>query len=83
MTFPSMPSNFSGERLSADDERIIATKIKNAEERAQKAIENIPFAKEILDQRPERVERTRAGAVDRIENAVMAVKEAANTDGSL
>lgn len=78
-----MPSNYSGERLSADDERIIATKIKDAEERAQKAIEDIPFAKEILDQRPERVERTRAGAVDRIENAVMAVKEAANTDGSL
>ena len=78
-----MPNNFSSERLSADDERIIATQIKDAEERAQKTIEHIEIAKTILDQRPERVERTRAGAVDRIENAVLAIIEASREDHTL
>ena len=83
MTFPSMPNSFSSERLSADDERIIATQIKNAEERAQNAIQHIEIAKTILDKRPERVERTRAGAVDRIENAVLAIIEASREDHTL
>lgn len=78
-----MPNNFSNERLSADDERVIATQIKDAEERAQKAIEHLPVAQDILAQRPERVERTRAGAVDRIENAVLAIIEASREDHSL
>lgn len=82
MTFPSMSSSIS-ERLSAEQEREIATKIKNAEERAQTAIQDLPIAQDILKQRPERTERTRAGAVDRIENAVMAVKEAARIDQTL
>ena len=83
MTFPSMPNSFSNERLSADDERIIATQIKDAEVRAQQAIEHIEIAKTILDQRPERVERTRAGAVDRIENAILAIIEASRQDHTL
>ena len=43
MTFPSMPNSFSSERLSVDDERIIAI-TKNAEERA-KMLQHIEIAK--------------------------------------
>ena len=58
------------ERLTADQERDMATKIRQSEEKAYNLIKDVPIAAEILSQRPDRVERTRAGAVDRLENAI-------------
>lgn len=63
----------SSERLTADEEKDLARKIRAAEERARQAIEGVDVAMEILTRRPERAERTRAGAVDRLEQAVEAV----------
>ena len=57
-------------RLNADEEKDIARQIRSAENAALEALTGIHSASEILQQRPERVERTRAGAVDRLEEAV-------------
>jgi len=75
MTF-STSTSFS-ERLTADQERHMAREIRLAEEEALNTIKDIPEADLILTQRPERVERTRAGAVDRLEASVKAVEMAA------
>ena len=71
------------ERLSAGQEREMARKIHRAEEAARAAIAGLPIASEILNRRPERVERTRAGAVDRLEQAVHRVLAAAREDPAL
>lgn len=60
----------TSERLTADEEKDLARRIRVAEERARDAIDGIDVAMEILTRRPERAERTRAGAVDRLEQAV-------------
>ncbi|MBN2801008.1 MAG: RNA polymerase sigma factor RpoD/SigA [Deltaproteobacteria bacterium] len=61
------------ERLTADEEKELARMIHLAEARAQEAIADLELAREHLEQSPERVERTRAGSVDRLEAAVEAV----------
>lgn len=58
------------ERLTAEEEKQIARLIRGAEDRAHTSIEGVEICQEILDKKPERVERTRAGAVDRLESAV-------------
>ena len=58
------------ERLNADQEKEMATKIRNCEEEAIAILNKIPETFEILDKRPERVERTRAGKVERLHNAI-------------
>ncbi len=58
------------ERLTAEEEKDIARAIRKAENRAREAIRGIPIAEEILKKKPDRAERTRAGAVDRLETAV-------------
>jgi RNA polymerase sigma factor (sigma-70 family) len=78
MTF-STSTSFS-ERLTADQERSMAREIRLAEEEALETIRDIPEAELILNQRPERVERTRAGAVDRLEASVKAVEMAARNN---
>ena len=48
----------------------MARDIRSAEQLALDAVSGIPETDSILQQRPQRVERTRAGAVDRLEAAV-------------
>jgi RNA polymerase nonessential primary-like sigma factor len=66
----------TSERLTAEEEKDIARRIRAAEDRARQAIDGIDVAMDILNKRPERAERTRAGAVDRLEQAVEAVWKA-------
>src|SRR5690606_4018004 len=54
-----------------------------AEMRAMDAISEIPAATDILTRRPDRVERTRAGSVDRLESAVEMVWKLAKKDPEL
>ena len=61
------------ERLTAEQEKSIARHIRKGETIALDAIAELEMAQEILQRKPERVERTRAGAVDRLEGAVEAV----------
>ena len=70
---PSDLRSRRSERLTADEEKDIARAIRDAETRARDAIAGIESAEEIVSRRPDRAERTRAGAVDRLESAVEAV----------
>lgn len=68
------------ERLTAEEEKTIAREIRKAEQAAREAVAGIDAAENILRRRPDRAERTRAGAVDRLEEAVRAVSKAARKD---
>jgi len=70
----------ASERLTAEQEKDIARDIRRAENRARESIRGLPVAEDILTKRPERAERTRAGAVDRLEAAVEAVWKHARED---
>ncbi len=70
-------------RITAEEERDLARRIRTAEREARGAIAGIDEAEEILRQRPTRTERTRAGAVDRLIAAVEACGEAAKRDPEL
>ncbi len=69
-----------GRRLGADEEKALARRVRAAERVARQAVIGIPAAQRELTARPSRAERTRAGAVDRIEAAVNAAWEAARKD---
>lgn len=71
------------ERLTAEEEKTIAREIRKAEQVAREAVAGIDAAEHILRRRPDRAERTRAGAVDRLEEAVRAVAKAARKDDGL
>lgn len=71
------------ERLTAEEEKAIAREIRKAEQSAREAIAGIDSAESILRRRPDRAERTRAGAVDRLEEAVRQVTRAARKDETL
>lgn len=71
------------ERLTADEEKEMARRIRTAEQRAREAIAGITEADDILMRRPDRAERTRAGAVDRLEEAVRTVTRVARKDATL
>jgi RNA polymerase sigma factor (sigma-70 family) len=58
------------ERLTAEEEIEIAQHIHAAERRAREAIDGIDVAEQIITRQPDRVERTRAGAVDRLDRAI-------------
>ncbi|MEN0061588.1 MAG: sigma-70 family RNA polymerase sigma factor [Myxococcota bacterium] len=68
-----VPRQKKSERLSADQEKEMARRIHSAERRAREAIDGIGCASEILTRKPKRAERTRAGMVDRLEEAVYEV----------
>jgi RNA polymerase sigma factor (sigma-70 family) len=76
-------SSSVSERLTAEEEKMMARRIRRAEQIAREAIAGIPAADDILMRRPDRAERTRAGAVDRLEEAVKAVSRAARKDTEL
>jgi RNA polymerase nonessential primary-like sigma factor len=65
------------ERFTADQEKAIARDILSLERKVSEGLERIAVAKTILDTEPDRAERTRAGAVDRLEAAVMAAWDSA------
>lgn len=69
------------ERLTAEQEKDIARDIRRAENRARDAVRGLEAAEDILSKRPERAERTRAGAVDRLEAAVEAVWKISKDEG--
>jgi len=61
------------QRLTADEEKDIAREIRAAERATRDAIEGHGASEEILEMKQDRAERTRAGAVDRLEAAVEAL----------
>jgi len=71
------------ERMTADEEKAIARRIHAAEDEANGAICDIEVAHAIISKKPDRAERTRAGAVDRLEAAVEAAWKASKTDPEL
>ncbi|MDP6931970.1 MAG: sigma-70 family RNA polymerase sigma factor, partial [Myxococcota bacterium] len=81
-TFSESQSS-SSERLTAEEEKSMARAIRQAEQIAREAIAGIPEAETILMRRPDRAERTRAGAVDRLEEAVRVVTKASKADAEL
>jgi len=74
---------FFSERLTAEEEKQMAREIRQAEQEAREAVAGIDEADSILMRRPDRAERTRAGAVDRLEEAVKATMKAARKDPEL
>ncbi len=74
---------FFSERLSAEEEKQMAREIRKAEQEAREAVAGIDEADSILMRRPDRAERTRAGAVDRLEEAVKATIKASRKDAEL
>ena len=70
-------------RWTAEQEKDAARAILACEERAKAALATVPVAQEILQATPKRAERTRAGAVDRLEQAVEAAWSASKSDRSL
>lgn len=84
MQFPSeLSKQKRSERLTADQEKDIARAIRKAENRARDAIKGIQKAEHIIGKKPDRAERTRAGAVDRLEAAVEAVWRESKDRGEL
>ncbi len=77
-----MPKQKKSERLTAAQEKELARRIHAAEDRAREAVRGIPAAEAELARKPKRVERTRAGMVDRLEAAVEAAWRAAKEDPS-
>lgn len=77
------PDSPDSERLSAEQEREMARAIRRAEQKVRESLAGIEEADDILMRRPKRVERTRAGAVDRLEEAVRAVQKAAKEQPDL
>jgi RNA polymerase primary sigma factor len=71
------------ERLTAEDEVELARGIRAAEERARSALEGHKFAETVLDRDPGRAERTRAGAVDRLEEAIQLLWERSRSSSAL
>ena len=71
------------ERLTADQEKEMARLIRGFEVDALAAIEAVDGAQEIINRKPERAERTRAGAVDRLEEAVALVATMARKNRDL
>ena len=78
-----VPRQKKSERLTAEQEKEMARRIHRAEKRAREAIKGIPVADDVLSRRPKRAERTRAGMVDRLEEAINGVWRSHRNDVSL
>ncbi len=64
-------------RFDAEQEQEVGRAIRMAEMSAREVLAGFDVAEDILRARPKREERTRAGAVDRLEEAVLALKNTA------
>lgn len=62
-------------RWTGEEEKECARRIRDAEREVQDALFGYETADQILRKRPSRSERTRAGAVDRLERALLACQE--------
>ena len=62
-------------RMDAEMERRMARQIRQAEAAARNALAGISMAEEIIRQRPSRDERTRAGTLERLEEAITACSD--------
>lgn len=62
-------------QLSLEEEQNIARKIHTAEDKAWEAMESIPDTLDILYETPSRPERTRAGALERLDRAINTAQE--------
>src|SRR5688500_10245326 len=81
-TTPS-PRNERRRRWTAEQERPVGRQIRQTEKRALEAVRGVTGADEILGSRPRRAERTRAGEVSRLEEAIQIVWRASKGDRSL
>jgi len=72
-----------GSRWTAEQEKDAGRAIRAAEARALHAIEGLELAGQILARAPRRAEKTKAGAVSRLEEAIEAVWTASRSDGSI
>jgi len=72
-----------GSRWTAEQEKEAGRAIREAEARALHAIEGLELAADILARTPRRAEKTKAGAVSRLEEAIEAVWTASKTDESI
>ena len=72
-----------GRRWTAEQEKEAGRAIRVAEARALELIAEVPLAQMILNQTPRRAEKTKAGAVARLEEAIEAIWEASMKDDSL
>ena len=70
----------SGRRLNADEEKEMATIIRDLEDTAYGILEVYDDLREILEKKPEREERTRAGRVDRLHKAINEVQKQSRTE---
>jgi len=70
------------ERLTADQERELARGIHTAEDRALTALSGIPYAEKVINRKPGRAERTRAGWVDRLEEAIELLWQRSRADNA-
>ena len=67
-------------RWSAEQEQLVASHILEAEARATDVLIQLPEAEAILTRETKRAERTRAGQVDRLEEAIRAIHDRARDD---
>jgi len=67
-------------RFDGDQERDVAREIRDAEHHARDALSGFDIAEDILRHRPKREERTRAGAVDRLQQAVLVMQNEARAN---
>ena len=81
--FNTLQQGRRSERLTAEEEKAIARDIRKAEKAARDAVAGVELADKIMSRRPDRAERTRAGAVDRLEAAVEAVWRSAKANPDL
>ncbi len=77
-----VPRQKKSERLTAEQEKEMARRIHRAEKRAREAIKGIQSADDVLSRRPKRAERTRAGMVDRLEEAIADAWRKHRNDGT-
>jgi RNA polymerase sigma factor (sigma-70 family) len=82
-SFTDITRKRTSERLTAEQEKDIARDIRRAEIEAKEQIKGLRIADDILRRKPDRAERTRAGAVDRLESAVEAVWKASKDEPTL
>ena len=76
-------ANGRGVRLTAEEEQALAVAAQEAESNALDAILDIPSVAHILGRVPKREERTRAGAVNRLEEAIESVWKQASSDKAI
>jgi RNA polymerase nonessential primary-like sigma factor len=70
-------------RWSAEQEQLVSTHILTAEAKATEVLLGVELSREILNRETRRAERTRAGQVDRLEEAIRVVRERSRSDASL